>query len=282
MKYQFHPLADLFPLIEGTEFDELVASIRDHGLRDAITLFDGAVLDGRNRYRACEAAGVEPRFEEFTGTDIHAFVADKNLHRRNLKESQRAFIAAGMATMKRGENKKKINAPTDLQICRPDQPTTDRAAELMNVGVASVYHAKKVLNEGTPEEIAAVRDGKASASTIAKQIAANIPPEQRHLGGRHSPVVQASNIRKTEKLKMKVQIWAQFRDALNALSGLPRASDAVPIVRSFDRTGLVDAKLFQSLQFMKDFAHEWSKRNQNPSDGLADDADDNLDAGTGN
>ena len=55
---EFHPIADLFPLMEGQEFDDLVADIRAHGVREKVTLFEGKVLDGRNRYRASNAAGV--------------------------------------------------------------------------------------------------------------------------------------------------------------------------------------------------------------------------------
>lgn len=280
MKYQFHPLADLFPLIEGTEFDELVKSIRDHGLRDAITLCDGTILDGRNRYRACKVAGVEPRFEEFTGTDIHAFVADKNLHRRNLSASQRALVAARMANMEVGNphlaDKGAIAVNTTIGISQ------SQAAKLLNVSRDTVLSAKTVIEEGTEEEIKSLETGQASARALADKIRERNPRDRsRDTIGRPQAksVIAAQTI---DARRMKAQIWAQFRDALVALSGLPRVSDAVPIVRSMDKTGLVDAKLFQSLQFMKDFAHEWSKRNQTPSIGSADDADDSLDAGTGN
>ena len=94
MTYELHPLCTLFPRLGDAEFAALVADIRANGLREPITLHDGMVLDGGNRYRACIEAGVEPVFTEYTGSSIVAFVLSANLHRRHLKEGQQAAIVA--------------------------------------------------------------------------------------------------------------------------------------------------------------------------------------------
>jgi ParB-like chromosome segregation protein Spo0J len=64
-RLEFHSLANLFPLIEDAEFNDLVADIKANGQREDIVLLDDKVLDGRNRYRACLAAGVAPRIVAF-------------------------------------------------------------------------------------------------------------------------------------------------------------------------------------------------------------------------
>ena len=47
--YRFHPLADLFPLFDGPAFDAFVQDIATHGVREPIWLYEGLLLDGRNR-----------------------------------------------------------------------------------------------------------------------------------------------------------------------------------------------------------------------------------------
>jgi hypothetical protein len=71
-KFAFHPLANIFPPIEGPEFYALVDDIATNGQNEPIVILDEQVLDGRNRYRACLEAGVEPTFVPFKGEDPRA------------------------------------------------------------------------------------------------------------------------------------------------------------------------------------------------------------------
>ncbi|HWB09886.1 MAG TPA: hypothetical protein VG826_11700 [Pirellulales bacterium] len=97
-KFRFHEFADLFPLLEGVEFEKLVADIHENGLREDIVVHDSKILDGRNRYRACRAAGVEPRYRTYNGDTspwgLLRFVVSANLRRRHLAKDVLAVCAA--------------------------------------------------------------------------------------------------------------------------------------------------------------------------------------------
>lgn len=88
-----HPAGELFPLLQGDEFDALVADIEAHGLIEALwVLPDRTLLDGRNRLRACEQLGIETRHRVYEGDDPIAFVMSLNLARRHLTTGQIQFV----------------------------------------------------------------------------------------------------------------------------------------------------------------------------------------------
>lgn len=154
-------------MLPDAELEALAADIAQNGLRQPITLFEGRILDGRNRQRACELAGVGPTFIEYDGTDPLGFVLSMNLVRRHLNESQRAMVASRIAALPVGANQ---HAP----IGAPSQP--DAAARL-NVSRRAVQRARKVQEKGTAALIAAVDSGELAVS-VAAQVASLPDAEQ--------------------------------------------------------------------------------------------------------
>jgi hypothetical protein len=129
--WEFHPLADFFPLLEDAELDTLAEDIRDHGQREPIIIYEDKIIDGRNRYRACLKAGVVPEYCDFDPKkdgDPFTFVISPNLHRRHLNESQRAMIAAKLAKMTKGRPRAGIDGGQQAAR-RVDVPDKDGLRE---------------------------------------------------------------------------------------------------------------------------------------------------------
>lgn len=167
-----HPYADFFPLIPYSTpaFDALVADIEEHGQREPIVLLDGLILDGRNRWRACEVAKVEPKTKVFRGDEraALAFVLSTNLHRRHLDESQRAMVAARVATLRHGGDRSKMPIGS--------LPRSE-AAEQCNVGERTVARAATVIAKGDAELVRAVDAGQLPVSVAAKLV--DLPVEDQ-------------------------------------------------------------------------------------------------------
>ena len=177
--YEFHPLANIFPLIDGQAYQDLMADILKHGVREPVWLYDGQILDGRNRYRAAKAMGVSCDFREYEGSDAAAFVISLNLHRRHLSESQRAMVAAKLANMSLGDNKgahRSTEGSANLQTLTQQVSQSD-AADMLNVSTRSVASAAKLLGDNeAPKEVARFVDAGTVSINLATQFS-ELPQE---------------------------------------------------------------------------------------------------------
>ncbi|WP_157251052.1 hypothetical protein [Nonomuraea typhae] len=103
--FTIHPALAAFPLMEGADFEALVADIKRQGLRQPITLnYDGTVLiDGRNRFLACEAATCDPVFERlparYTDDMFKDFITSANLRRRQHEHAHEMALTEGVLTI---------------------------------------------------------------------------------------------------------------------------------------------------------------------------------------
>ena len=198
MEYQFHPAADLFPMMTDEELNALGDDMLEHAQREEIILYRGQILDGRNRYRACLLKGIEPKFREERPADPYAFVASANLHRRHLDLGQRAMIAAKIANLQHGGDRSK---PSN------DGLSAEKAASLLNVSPASAERAKQVKDHGVDMLVAAVETGNVAVSAAAKFVHDHPPSEQNKLimkaGGSVATAVEKANAKAKAKVKTK-------------------------------------------------------------------------------
>jgi N6-adenosine-specific RNA methylase IME4 len=179
---ELHPLCHLFPPMSQEQFAGLVENIRGSFQREPIVVFEGKILDGRHRYRACVEIGIEPKFSTFEGTpqDAIEYIIATNMTRRHLDESQRAMVAAKLANMKSGRQAK--TGPNGPLV------SNSQAADRLNVGRSSVTRAKRVLSGGSEELIKAVEGGEIPVSVgfkiaemshdLQREIVADPRPDQ--------------------------------------------------------------------------------------------------------
>jgi hypothetical protein len=211
-----HPAALVFPEMSPADLDGLVEDIKQNGLAHPIVrTSEGVVLDGRNRLKACEIAGIDPQFEIYEGSNPVGFIISSNLKRRQLNESQRALIATRLATLARGqhqtafESAEQIRPPNDQMRKFADSDsdmTQAAAAAALNVSKRSVQSARVVLDHGTPELIKAVEQGRLPVSTAARTAK---PPKPR----------PASQQKRTKSIDISSIQSAFHRVEKNAASG---------------------------------------------------------------
>jgi DNA modification methylase len=160
---EFHKLANIFPILEGEKLEKLAENIKENGLLENIYTYENKILDGRNRWNACNILGMKPKFTEYKGNDPLGFVLSLNLHRRHLNESQRAVIAEKIANMKSGKR-------TDLKPSpNSDEVSLKSAAQLLNVSRSNVADIRLIKNK-SPESIKDIESGKKTIHEIKKEI----------------------------------------------------------------------------------------------------------------
>ena len=204
--YRVHPAASVFPMMEGKEFEDFKNSIRNNGQRDPVDVHGDVLIEGRNRAKAVELLkreGVDVtlqtrEWQPEPGQTVAEYVADKNLHRRTLKDDQRAQIAAELVPMiekeraeaqkksriKPGEirnrtgtnqhsNKRKAEAeslsPSERRAknkTKAERSTVGKVAEMADCSKHRAKEALKVQKQGSPEDIEAVKAGKKKAKDV--------------------------------------------------------------------------------------------------------------------
>lgn len=157
-----HPATDVLPRMTESEYADLKRDIKANGQQQPILVWEGKILDGRERYRACKALGIQPKTRVLANLagSAEQMVVSLNVHRRHLTESQKAMVAACVATTSVGSNQ------TSQGV------TQGEAAEKFNTSPDSIQRARKVIEFGNKSLVQVVIQGKLDV-TNARRIASN-------------------------------------------------------------------------------------------------------------
>lgn len=208
-----HPAADKFPMMSDADLAALAEDIKQHGQRVPIQMIDGAILDGRNRWRACEIASVAPVTQNWTGQGSPAgYVLSINLRRRHLSPEQRAAIAAEFEEMFRqearlrqaaaGGDKRPLGAETTPSAPATPRDESGRAlAQAAAAAGASLDSAKKIKAAAKidPELLTMARDGQvkvAEATRLAAMPAPQREEAKAQIRGGAKPATVAPPVRR--------------------------------------------------------------------------------------
>lgn len=188
-----HPLSAAFPSMSAEDADALMRDIRDSGLRNPVTLYEGMVLDGWHRYRACVALGIACKTVDFSGDDPVAFVRSQNWHRRHLTASQRAAVEVALTEWR------SVGKPAN-SIAAMELSSTQEIAKRAAVSTATVERAKAATRAGLGED---VKQGRVTAEQAAK--IAKLPESQRAAAIKNPRAILPKKPVKEDQLRAKVE-----------------------------------------------------------------------------
>jgi hypothetical protein len=167
---EIHPACALWPRPSDDEVTALVESIRTEGLHNPIWLYEGAILDGKTRFEACGVAGVEPRFETYTGDNPVKFTIAQNKLRRHQEPGVLALTVAKLCKLPHGGNRSKTLAKV--------LPTMADFASVAGISESTLSAAKTVLEFGEPNIIEMVRLGDVGAQNASAFVKRTSKEEQ--------------------------------------------------------------------------------------------------------
>jgi ParB-like chromosome segregation protein Spo0J len=262
-----HPICLLIPSADDDELQDLTDDIRAHGLIAPIVLFEGMILDGRNRAAACERAGVAPRYVSFEGgrEDALILVVSHNLKRRHLTKQAIAdsLVAAEDFNLHytlmepAAAAEAAADGPEAQSVIKITEPKTASSRKLAQAAGRVVSHVmiaatRKVKEKGEPELQEAVKKGRIGVQDAAK--AADLPPEQQKaIAGSPKPRRAAAEAAEAAKSAVSRPGGATPRGEVDRHAALRKAWEAAKALRgqwktADDRTKewFVGAVLFDS------------------------------------
>lgn len=173
---------NIYPEMQPDEFERLRTDIFTNGYdpKNPVWLFEGKIIDGWNRYKACQALGITPAFKTFEGSTLDAlqFLVRTN-NRRDLNSSQRAAIAVEAEDLiavlkseaKAAQIRKPVNSVVELIPQQNDyeqNKARTQLAQTFNTNPRYVSDAARLKREN-PQAFEAIKSGQKAITQVKQE-----------------------------------------------------------------------------------------------------------------
>lgn len=160
----------LIPALSAEEYGQLEENILHDGIRDALIVWDGILLDGHNRYEIAQKYNLPYEVQEMTfdsRSDAEIWVIKNQFGRRNLSAYDRSILALRLkpiiaAQAKEKEQERKTTFQKSEKSSLPAVNTTKEIAKAAGVSHDTIAKVEKIETQATPEIKAAVKSGEMS------------------------------------------------------------------------------------------------------------------------
>lgn len=297
LAYKPHPIASMFPRMDSFSFADLKADIAKHGVIEAVTLFEGQVLDGRHRLEAAQQLAKEGVIvslptAEFAGdkADAYTFVASANLHRRHLSAQDRRAVAEHLLRINASFSDRQIAATAKLspttvgsvrkemeergEVSKLDTRTDKRGAERPSTQPSPKPKPQpKPLADPEPKPVS-VPDKAAWADSPAPAPEPETDPLAQFFAGADPTPEQpeaSTGEGEDEEANWKIYVYDDLKDAELAM---------IFAVKRFEVTNDAEESLYfemevtlSKIQGLIESLKSLPEEEQNDEEGVAEDAD---------
>jgi len=235
---EVHPVAEKFPLLVGSDYEELVRDIRDRGQLHPVVIHGNQLLDGRNRVRACDELNIAPveiEWDAPDGVTAGEWIISTNLQRRHLTSQQRAMLAADpdILDVLEAEARERQGTRTDLGDIVEKIPqgskSRDEAARTFQTNDRYVQVAKKI-RKRKPELVEPVINGTLTLTEAKKEVeSAELDEALKKINeddrGVLSDLINEAKTNHTQKLAMASHVVAMDQPERTRVKVLAQSSD---------------------------------------------------------
>lgn len=214
-KYEQHEFGKIIPKMLSKQYADLQESIEKQGVLVPITLYDGKVLEGWNRYSIVqdiiEAGGKLPGtvpYTTFKGNEVEAleYVMGTNLNRRHITEDKRAALVLNF--------RKKLEK---LAPEKSEDEIDEATAKHTETSKRTVQRVKAVDKKASPEVKEALEKGEITPATAEKltkadpaKVAKALEKAKKEKKATKATVAEATGVKDLAGRKVPKHLLAEF------------------------------------------------------------------------